>query len=403
MRVLMTTTDHAGHFLPLVPFARACLDAGHDVQVAAPRSWRGAVERAGFEFRACADPDPTEFARVLASAAELRQRDGHARVMSDGFGGVTTRAMLPDLLEIVEDWRPHVVVHESQEYAGVLAAERHGIPHVRVALGLAAQDDETLTIAAPAVDAVRAERGLAGDIQAMRRSPVFTLVPPELEDPNVAPPADTHRFRAQRDGSRPLPDWWADADGPLVYVTFGSVAAELGLFPKLYQAVIAALAGLRARILVTVGERAEMAWLGPLPANVHVERWVAQDAVLAHAAATVCHGGYGTVLGTLTHGVPAVVVPMFGDDHFRNAARVADIGAGIALSGERGPGRRMFDGPGPDLLAALRPAVESVLGDPRYRRAASDVARSVAALPPVDTAVDVLRTIVTPAAITNRA
>jgi UDP:flavonoid glycosyltransferase YjiC (YdhE family) len=77
-----------------------------------------------------------------------------------------------------------------------------------------------------------------------------------------------------------------------------------------------------------------------------------------------------------------------------NARRVADVGAGIALDGDRGPARRMLDGPGPDVLAALPGAVETVLGDPGHRRAADAIARSIDALPPVDAAVGVLRTIV---------
>jgi hypothetical protein len=39
MRVLLATTANAGHFMPMMPFAKACLRAGHEVRVAArPRS-----------------------------------------------------------------------------------------------------------------------------------------------------------------------------------------------------------------------------------------------------------------------------------------------------------------------------------------------------------------------------
>ena len=48
MRVLFSTTANDGHFGPLLPFARACAAAGHEVRVAAPESYAAAVERAGF-------------------------------------------------------------------------------------------------------------------------------------------------------------------------------------------------------------------------------------------------------------------------------------------------------------------------------------------------------------------
>ena len=36
MRVLFASTQSTGHFAPLIPFAQACRDAGHDVLVAGP-------------------------------------------------------------------------------------------------------------------------------------------------------------------------------------------------------------------------------------------------------------------------------------------------------------------------------------------------------------------------------
>ena len=60
MRLLFTTTGHAGHVLPLVPLARACLGAGHEVRVAGPRSRGDVVRRAGLPFWPFADPPADE-------------------------------------------------------------------------------------------------------------------------------------------------------------------------------------------------------------------------------------------------------------------------------------------------------------------------------------------------------
>ena len=118
-----------------------------------------------------------------------------------------------------------------------------------------------------------------------------------------------------------------------------------------------ALGELPVRVLVTVGERTEASGIGRLPGNVRVERWVPQAQVLGHAAAMVCHGGFGTVLGGLYAGVPMVLAPMFADQP-RNAARVAELGAGIVLGrGARGAER---------IGAALR----DVLDDHTYASAA---------------------------------
>jgi UDP:flavonoid glycosyltransferase YjiC (YdhE family) len=386
MRVLVTTTGYPGHVLPLVPFARACVRAGHDVCVVGPRSRGEIVRQAGLDFCGCSDPPEDEIRRVVATVAQLDPGAGHARMMAEGFGRVATRSALPDLLQIVGAWQPDVVVRESQEFAGALAAERHGVPHARVALGLARTEAETLAFTAAAVDEARAELGLPADPDAerLRAAPWLTLVPPDLDDAGQREP---FRFREPRGATTSLPDWWPGSADPLVYVTFGSVAGSLGFFPALYRDVVEAFAELDARVLVTIGGQADPAELGPLPPNVRVERWVGQDVVLAHADAVVCHGGYGSMLGALARGVPLVVMPLFGADQRHNARRIAEVGAGIALEQDR---RTMFEPPGPDAIAALADAVQRVLDDPRYGRSARRTADSIAALPPVAAAVDVL-------------
>lgn len=112
--------------------------------------------------------------------------------------------------------------------------------------------------------------------------------------------------------------------------------------------------------------------LGPIPANVHVEEWVPQGDVLARAAAVVCHGGSGTVRGSLAAGVPMVVVPQ-GADQPHNARRIAAVGAGLAL-------------PGADA-GVLGAAVARVLAVAEFGRAARRIADEIAAMPPVETAV----------------
>jgi MGT family glycosyltransferase len=157
----------------------------------------------------------------------------------------------------------------------------------------------------------------------------------------------------------------------LVYVTFGTVAASHGLFASLYAAVIDCLAGAPVRVLLTVGEAADPAALGPLPPGVHVERFVPQQQVLAAATAMVTHGGSGSVLGALAAGLPLVVLPLFADQPY-NAARVAALGAGLNIAG------------GPAAVGQVGPAVAAVLDDPTYRAGAQRVAAEMAALPTAD-------------------
>jgi UDP:flavonoid glycosyltransferase YjiC (YdhE family) len=330
----------------------------------------------------------------MAQSRELTLAEANARMIGEFFAGIDTRATLPGLQAIVERWRPDVVVRESWEFASGLVAELHGIPLARVGLALAAIEERATALAAPQVDAARALLGLAPDPAGdrMRETPYLTMMPAALEDPAAPLPARTHRFaEGPPPEAAPLPDWWPGNDDPLVYVTLGSVAAgaHLPYYPAVYRDAIAELAPLEVRILLTIGSDRDPAELGALPANVHVEDWVAQDDVAPHAAAIVGHGGYGTTLGALRHGVPLVVLPLFSADQWANAAAVARAGAGLALDAERDT-RMGLALPAPATLAELGPAVRRVLGDASFRRAAQDIARASSATPTVEAAVGVL-------------
>jgi UDP:flavonoid glycosyltransferase YjiC (YdhE family) len=102
---------------------------------------------------------------------------------------------------------------------------------------------------------------------------------------------------------------------------------------------------------------------------------------MPHAAAVVCHGGSGTVLGGLAAGVPMVVLPLFADQPY-NARRLEELGAGIALEG------------GPEAAPGLTGAVKRLLDDPSYRAAAQAIADEVRELAPVDAAVGILEELV---------
>ena len=127
MRFLFTTTGHAGHVLPLVPFARACVEAGHEVRVAAPRSRGAVIERAGLPFWPFDDPPEDEVWSVFAPTAAMSADEANAVVIGEIFGRLATRAAVPGLLALARAWRPDVIVRESYEFGSVARgrAARH--------------------------------------------------------------------------------------------------------------------------------------------------------------------------------------------------------------------------------------------------------------------------------------
>jgi UDP:flavonoid glycosyltransferase YjiC (YdhE family) len=378
MRILMTSNRGAGHIGPLVPFATAFLRAGDAVLVAAPAGARDTVVGAGLPFHALADPPQDQLDAIFGSILGLSHEEQGVRVMREVFADIDARSSLPGVLRAVADYRPDLVLREPTEYAGLLAAERLGVRHGRIGIMAHASETWGVPLVAPVLDRHRRRLGLRQDPDGRRilDSPYLTVIPEAMEDSGDRGPAHALRYRERQPAGRPLPDWWSGDERPLVYVTYGSVTPTMPQFEGLFRATVAALAELPARVLFTVGKEVELEALGPVPANVHVERWVPQADVMPHAAAMVGHGGAGSTRMALAAGVPSVVVPGFADQQ-RNAERVAELGAGIALEAS--------------ALAGLGDAVRRLLDEPSYRAAARRVAAEVAALPSVDEAPEAMR------------
>lgn len=378
MRVLFSSTRGAGHFHPIVPYVAACLERGHEVSIAGPEDLRAEVERTGASFRPFGHPGDAALRPVWDRVAQMSFEASNETVIREIFATLDAEASLPLLDQTFSIWRPDIVVRESSEFGAAIIAEKHGVPHVRVGIGLASLEEISMRVAAEPVDRLRQKWGLCAPDrgQRLRSAPYFTVVPSSLEDPEIPPPETTHRFHEPRSRApiNPLPDWWGANDAPLVYITFGSVAGAMPIARAAYRAALDAVADLPVRALLTTGRGVDVTALGPMPANVHVETWIPQYQVLHHASLVVCHGGSGTVFGTLATGRPLVIVPLFADQPL-NAARVEATLAGLSVEPKKD---------------ALRAAIERVLTNPRFRARAEDFAREMAEQAPMGRAVDLL-------------
>ncbi|MGZ5416820.1 MAG: glycosyltransferase [Nocardioides sp.] len=390
MRVLVATTAGAGHFAPLVPFASAAAAAGHEVRVAAPASFAEPITRAGLTHAPFDDAPAEAMGELFARIPGLTMREANDLVLRDVFGGLDAEAALPGVRAIVDGWRPDVILREPAELASYVVALEQRIPYVEVNIGLDSFGDLLVELLDERLRAL----GCPGGADGMREAPRWTLLPESFDVGATVTASAPARFREGR-GTAAAPDplpWWGGRDDPLVYVTFGSVAAGLGLFPRFYADVLESLGEVGARVLMTLGEAGAPEELGTLPDNVHVERWWPQDQVMPHAQAIVGHGGFGTTMAALVAGVPQVVVPLFSADQFANAAQVAAVLAGVALQVEDAADRLAGSllPAGPDVLDRLPEAVRAAMHDPRLRGGARAVAAEIAALPEVAESVTVL-------------
>ena len=114
---------------------------------------------------------------------------------------------------------------------------------------------------------------------------------------------------------------------------------------------------------------------------MHIERYVPQSLLLPHCDLVVNHGGSGSVIGALAHGLPLVVLPM-GADQLPNAQRCEQLGVGVVLDAVRVTPR------------SVRDATSALLSDAHAREAAERIRDEIASLPGPEAAVPMLEQLV---------
>jgi len=155
-----------------------------------------------------------------------------------------------------------------------------------------------------------------------------------------------------------LPHDW-NASNALVLVSFSTDPLQVSL--DLIQRSIDALGKLKVHVVATVGDFVDMRKLFS-PPNVLIVESADHELLMARAALVITHGGHGTVMRALKHGVPMIVMPGMAPDQAPNGKMVEELGAGRVLSQDAAS----------EAIGAL---TRELLATSRYRAAAEKVAK----------------------------
>lgn len=379
MRALFTVQPSVGHLHPLVPVANALTDMGHDVAICSAASFGPEIEAfglnhidAGLDWLASDQATWTAFPPMPAPGPEF------AKFVIGMFADVTTRKMVPDLLEIARDWRADVVIREGMEYGGCIAAESLGIPHASIAGNAYAAIDSPdvhyfpgnrLAVAQP-LARHREAFGLPPDPEVLMpfRHLHLCFTPPRWDGPDVPRPRNTRFVRhvsAMHPGME-LPDWVHDLPArPTVFASLGTVFNKT---PGVLETIVDGLAAEDVNLVVAIGRDVDPGRFGQQPPHVRLEPYVPQPLLLPYCDAFVTHGGFNSVKEALSHGVPMVVIPITADQPY-SAARCTALDVGREVP----PDERSAE--------AVRHAVRAVLTEPSYRASARDFQAEMDALP----------------------
>ena len=371
MRLLLTSVPGLGHLHPVLPLALAAARAGHDVRVATGPDRVDWVRRCGL---------PAVPAGL--AVAGLRERAVARGIAGPDlprhlFTSIAVPPMVDDLLPLVDGWRPDLLLHEEGEYAAPLVAALRELPCVTHSWSAPARPGEGRALLDAPLGEVWQQHGLTGPPRQVGAL-YLDACPPLLQLPDLSH-VGTPVVRVHPSGfdgpPQPAPDWLAALPRPAVYVTLGTepTFARPDLLQRLLDAAAASAPGV---VLTTGPHRPDV--VAPPRAGVHVVQYLPQSLALPAVDAVVAHGGAGTTVGALLHGLPQLVVPGPAPSQQAGAARVAAAGVGL---------RRDWADVTP---AQLQDAVQEVLQRADLRRAAQQVRDSFATLPRPDDVVALL-------------
>ena len=370
MKIVFFCIPAWGHTNPTLGVVRELIARGYEVRYCSYEPMRGAIEKAGAQFVPCDAYD----AQISFTEAD-NARVGKDLAFSTELIVNMTLALDDAMLEQMRAFAPDVIVGDSMAFWAKLIAGKLGVPFVSSTTTFAFNKESakvmkqtpqglfSLLFALPKInkslDRLRKKGYIVKNVLDIiandEKTDTIVYTSPEFQ-----PCAETFSERYAFVGPilRPVTQALEKAKLPTVYISLGSVDTQ---HPDFYRRCLAAFIGAPYRVILSVGERTDIAALGEIPASCTVAPRVDQMAVLAASDVFLTHCGMNSVSEALYHSVPLVLFPQTPEQR-GVANRVRSLGAG-----------RFLDS---DTPAAIRAAIDSVLNDEAIRAAAQKIAAS---------------------------
>ncbi|UFP97154.1 glycosyltransferase [Gloeobacter morelensis] len=386
-----------GHSRPMAALGRELIARGHRCTFFAVQDWEKKVLAEGLEFAAIGREEypPGSWPEVLI---RLGRTDG---LENFNFTIATYRSeaqiLCREVPALAKSLGVEALLVDQSEPAGATVADRLGLPYITVCCALMLNQEDTVpppvfgwrheggvwarlrnrlgyallnrisgSIWKVLVDA-RNEWGLppqAGYNDTCSKLAQISQQPRDFEYPRRELPDSFHFCGPLRSPMGPqATDFpWERLDGrPLV---FGSLGTLQNRKPRLLRLMASACADLDVQLVLAHLGAVDEEEASALPGRPIAVRWAPQMQILSKASLCITHCGLNTVLESLSFAVPMVGLPV-AHDQPGTASRIDWTGTGVVLEH-----RKLNE-------SGLRLAVQRVLGDPNFARAAISLRQSI--------------------------
>ena len=352
-----------GHTNPTLGLVKELTQAGHEIWYFSFEPFREKIEAAGAHFIAC---DGYDF--------EMEDKENGARVGKDkAFASellVSATLALDEMAaENIARIRPDLVVSDSVAFWGKLTAMKYGLPYVCSTTTFAFNrysasymkegpfDIAKMLLTMPKInrqikrlrDKGYPVKGFLDIVQNDNETNTIVYTSKEFQ-PRSETFSDRYHFIGP--SIRPVQTPVEKTADKTVYISMGTVDKD----EAFYHRCIEALRDTDYQVILSMGVNAEQ--FTDLPDHIKAYPSVDQMAVLSITDCFVTHCGMNSASEGLYFEVPLVLFPQTPEQD-AVAKRAEELGAGLRLA---------------DTSAAgIRKAVETILREPSYKKAAMDI------------------------------
>lgn len=364
MRIVWFSIPAHGHTNPTLNVVKEMTEAGHEVTYFSFGQFREKIEQAGAEFIGC---DGYDF--ELGDKENAAERVGKDMAFATELLVQSTLALDDMVAEEVARIKPDLIVSDSVAYWGKLTAMKYHIPYV----------SSTTTFAFNQYSSRYMKQGFRGLVKMLFSMPKINKQIKKLKDKGYPvkgildivkndnetntivytskefqPCADTFSDRYCFIGPsiRPIEEPVEKTAEKMIYISMGTVMKNR----EIYRNCVEAFRDTDYQVIISLGANEEDDM--ELPGNIRVYTSVDQMAVLSAADVFLTHCGMNSASEALYYEVPLILFPQT-PEQGAVAKRVEELGAGKRLQGA-----------GKDTILA---AVETVLADQQYKRAAKEI------------------------------
>ncbi|MFV0537387.1 MAG: glycosyltransferase [Dysgonomonas sp.] len=363
-----------GHINPTLSVGGTLLERGHEVAWAGMTQLNTELFPSGaqyFYMEKTENENKEEIERIILlqnKGANMPALEALKLGLEDTYIPFA-KMMIDEFNEIVDQYKPDVIINDCITFVGGLSAQLKNIPFATLTpiTPNALNDPQS----APKVTAwvhnsiIDLQRlvGIEGDEECIQSKLLNIYYTSQLfcgfDDASVPPYMKFIGALTGRPDNTPF-DWErlkAMGDRPKIYISIGTVLVQSR--KDFFSRMIEALKDKPVTVIAAADPNILEEW----PDNFIVQGYVPQSELLKHIDVVIGHGGLNTTCDTFMNGIPMLIIPM-AFDQSHTAQLIHNYGCGIRIKYSR---MRVKD---------IEHAVDELLYNPIYKKAAKEIQQS---------------------------